>query len=177
MRRFLDRLYNAAGYLAAFFIFAIFVSMLATTSMRELGLRTGGWEDVVSWLTAAAAFLGLAHTFRYGDMVRVELMLSKMSPPMRRIFEIACLALGSVFVAYLAYSASAYVYQSWVNKEVAGGMIAVPIWIPQASFVFGSWLLFIAMIDELINVIRGDIPAYVRAAQERHARGDFSEDV
>jgi TRAP-type C4-dicarboxylate transport system permease small subunit len=177
MRRFLDRLYNAAGYLAAFFILAIFLSMLATTSMRELGLRTGGWEDVVSWLTAAAAFLGLAHTFRYGDMVRVELMLSKMSPGLRRIFEISRLAVGSVFVAYLAYSATAYVYQSWLNKEVAGGMIALPIWIPQASFVFGSWLLFIAMVDELVNVVRGDIPVYVRAAQERHARGDFSEDV
>ena len=58
MRRALDFLFDAAGVLAAFFVFAIFASMLATTTMRELGLRTGGWEDMVSWLTAAAAFFG-----------------------------------------------------------------------------------------------------------------------
>ena len=177
MRRFLDRLYDAAGYLAAFFIFAIFASMLATTTMRELGMRTGGWEDIVSWLTAAAAFLGLAHTFRFGDMVRVELLLSKMSPPRRRIFEIACLLIGSVFMAYLAYSATAYVYQSWLGGDVAGGLLVVPIWIPQASFVIGSWLFFIALVDELINVLRGDRPVYVRAAEERHARGDFRSPI
>jgi TRAP-type C4-dicarboxylate transport system permease small subunit len=177
MRRALNRLYDAAGYLAAFFVFAIFVSMLATTTMRELGLRTGGWEDVVSWLTAAAAFFGLAHTFRSGDFVRVELFLSKLSPPTRRWFELFSLSIATVFVAYLAVSTTAYVYGSWSGGDMAGGLLVIPIWIPQSSFVLGAWLLFGAVAEELYAVLRGETPCYVRAVQERHARGDFSEDV
>jgi len=38
VRKALDMLYNAAGYLAAFFVFAIFVLMIAQTVMRETGM-------------------------------------------------------------------------------------------------------------------------------------------
>jgi DNA replication protein DnaC len=34
-----------------------------------------------------------------------------------------------------------------------------------------------SVIDELVTVIRGRIPSSVAAVTERHARGDFSEDV
>ena len=56
-------------------------------------------------------------------------------------------------------------------------MIAMPLWIPQLSFVVGAMLLAIAVIDELVAVLRGETPSYVRAVEERHARGDFSEEV
>ena len=45
-RAALDRLYDAAGYLAAFFVFAIFVVMIGQTVMRELSMRTGGTDDI-----------------------------------------------------------------------------------------------------------------------------------
>ena len=177
MRRALDGLYAATGALAAACVLAIFVSMIATTVMRESGLRTGGWEDVVSWLTAAAAFFGLAHTFKHGDFVRVELLLSRLAPGPRRQFELVTLAIAAVFIAYLAWSTTAYVLESWRNGDMSGGLLVVPIWIPQSSFVIGAWLLFVAIVDELVIVARGRRPTYVTAVEERHARGDFTEDV
>ena len=33
------------------------------------------------------------------------------------------------------------------------------------------------VIDELVTVLKGGRPAYEIAIEERHARGDFSEDV
>lgn len=176
-RRALDRLYDAAGSLAALCVFAIFVTMIVTTLMRTAGLRTGGTDDVVSWLTAAAAFFGLAHTFKHGDFVRVQLLLESLSPPARRAFEIASLSIGTAFVGYIAWSATSYVLDSWRFGDMAGGLIAIPIWIPQSSFVAGSILLFVAMADELVRVLAGARPTYVTAVEERHARGDFSEDV
>jgi hypothetical protein len=53
----------------------------------------------------------------------------------------------------------------------------MPLWIPQLSFALGSVLLWIALLDELILVLQGQTPTYVREVQERHARGDFSSDV
>jgi TRAP-type C4-dicarboxylate transport system permease small subunit len=177
MRSFLDRLFGASGAIAALFVFTIFAVMIITSSMRMLGFNTGGSEDVVSWLTAAAAFFGMGHAFKHGDFVRVELLISKMSPGRRRFFEIITLSFGSLFTGYVAWSVCAYVWQIFKFNDLSQGLIVVPMWIPQLSIVIGSLLLFLAFIDELFRVIAGQKPSYVLAVEERHARGDFSEDV
>ncbi len=177
MRKFFDRLFDVTGAIAGTFVFVIFAAMIITSSMRMLGLNTGGSEDLISWLTAAAAFFGMAHAFKHGDFVRVELLLSKMRPPRRRFFEILTLAVGSFFTGYIAYSVSAYVWDSYKFKDLSQGLIVVPIWVPQLSIVIGSVLLCMAFVDELFRVIAGSKPSYVLAVEERHARGDFSEDM
>jgi TRAP-type C4-dicarboxylate transport system permease small subunit len=177
MRRFLEFMYDAAGALAAFFVFVIFAVMIGTSVFRELGWRTGGFEDIVSWLTAGAAFFGMAHTFKHGDFVRVGLLLENLSPARRRGFEIGTLLIGCLFTGYLAWSVTSYVYESYKINDMSGGLIVIPIWIPQCSIVIGSILFFVAMLDELVLVLQGARPTYVVAVEERHAKGDFSEDV
>jgi TRAP-type C4-dicarboxylate transport system permease small subunit len=177
MRRLLRWMYDAAAYAAAFFVCAIFVLMIAQSAMRGLGLPTGGINDVVGWLTAAAAFLAMAHSFRNGDFVRVTLVFDKVSARTARALEILCLLVAAVFVGYLAFWAARYTYQSWEFHDMPTGQVALPLWIPQLSFVAGALLFFIAVVDELFTALAGGTPTYVRAVQERHARGDYSEDV
>jgi hypothetical protein len=38
-------------------------------------------------------------------------------------------------------------------------------------------LFLVAVLDELVIVLLGDVPTYVRLVEERHAQGDFSSDV
>jgi TRAP-type C4-dicarboxylate transport system permease small subunit len=176
-RKLLDLSYDAAGYLAAFFVLGIFVLMIAQTVLREAGLKSGGMDDLVAWFCAASAFLAFAHTFRYGDFVRVTLLIGKLGPKGRRIQELAALACAALFTGYLAYWTVRYVYESWQYKEMSTGLLVVPIWIPQLSFVVGAILLFVAVVDELVRVALGRRPLYVTAQEERHARGDYSEEV
>ena len=54
----------------------------------------------------------------------------------------------------------------------------IPIWIPQLSFLFGVFIFFIAVVDDLVAVLQGRTPAYQLAEEERRVRGehgDFSE--
>jgi TRAP-type C4-dicarboxylate transport system permease small subunit len=177
VRRVLDFLYDAAGYLAAFCVFAIFAVMIGQTALRELGLRSGGGDDLVAWCCAASAFLAMAHTFRRGDFVRVQLLLDHLGPGARRAAELASLAAAACFCGYLAFWASRFVYESWLFHDMANGLIAIPLWIPQSSFVAGAVLLFVAVLEELVRVALGLTPSYVAAAEERHRRGDYSEDI
>jgi TRAP-type C4-dicarboxylate transport system permease small subunit len=177
MRRFLNFLYDAAGYLAAFFVFAIFVVMIGQTVMRELGMRTGGTDDIVAWMCAASAFLAMAETFKRGDFVRVGLLLEHLGPRTRQAFEIGSLAIATAFCGYLAFWAFRFTYESWQFNDMANGLIVIPMWIPQLSFVIGASILCVAVADEFLIVLRGRRPTYVTAVEERHARGDFSEDV
>lgn len=177
MRRFLDRLYYASGALGALFVLALCALMIAQSILREFGVRTGAVNDVVAWFCAAASFFSMAHAFKHGDFVRVTLLLESLSEAWRKRFEIAALLVGNIAVAYLAWWACKFTYESWEFNEVAQGLLPMPLWIPQMSFALGSVLLWIALFDELILVLQGQIPTYVREVQERHARGDFSSDV
>jgi TRAP-type C4-dicarboxylate transport system permease small subunit len=177
MRKKLILLFEFAGVLAALCVLAIFVIMIATTIMRETGIKTGGTDDVTAWLCASAAFLGLAATFRHGDFVRMSLVTEKLPSAAQRKVEVFCLLLATAFTAYIAYSICRFVYESYEFNDYANGLVAIPLWIPQAPFALGTVLLFIAVLDQAIHVICGHEPDYVIAVRERHARGDFSEDI
>jgi TRAP-type C4-dicarboxylate transport system permease small subunit len=60
---------------------------------------------------------------------------------------------------------------------VAQGLLRVPIWIPQMSFLLGVLIFLIAVVDELILVLRKQKPTYQIAEETRRAAGDFSETV
>ena len=175
MRRFLDRLYRASGALAALCLASICVLMLAQAVGREFGLLIRAADDITAWLCAASAFFALGHTFRHGELVRVGLFIDLLQPGARRIAEIVALSITGLFVGYMAVAVTRFVYASWQYKEVAQGLIRIPIWIPQLSFVFGVLIFLVAVLDELLAVLKRRKPAYQLADEDRRSRGDFSE--
>lgn len=177
VRKLLDGLYLAAGALAALMVLAVAVLMVAQSILREFHVATGAVNDVVAWCCAAAAFLAMAHAFKHGDFVRVTLTMEHLSPAWQRRFEIFSLSVGAVATGYLAYWANRYTYESWEFNDLAQGLLPLPLWIPQSSFALGSLLLFIAVVDEWVIVLRGGRPSYVVAVEKRHAEGDFSSEV
>ena len=177
MRRFLDRLYAASGVLAALCLAGICALMLAQALGREAGILIRGADDIVAWLTAACAFLALGYTFRHGELVRVGLWLERLGPRGRRSAELAALSVTAVFGAYMLWAISRFVYESWKFKEVAQGMIVIPIWIPQMSLVVGCAIFLVAVLDELCLVLQKQKPTYQVAEEARRAAGDYSETV
>ena len=177
MRRFLDRLYDAAGAAAAVCLASIAAVMLAQAAMREFGYLFRGADDIVAWLCAASAFLALGHTFRRGELVRVGIVIDHLPPRVRRPVGIGALFIALAFVVYMAYAVLRFVYESWAFKEVAQGLIQIPIWIPQMSFVLGVLVLLIAVVDEFIVMVGGGKPAFEAAEEDRRARKDFSESL
>jgi len=177
MRRWLNRLYDGSAYCGAFFVFAIFVVMIGGALTRPIGISLSGTDDLVSWMCAAAAFLPMASAFRRGDFVRMLLVIDQLPAARRRYAELLALLIALVACAALAGWAAFGVYESWRYDEMSIGLLVVPMWIPQLSFAIGTAVLLIAVIDELVAVMAGNRPAYQVAVDERHARGDFTEDL
>jgi TRAP-type C4-dicarboxylate transport system permease small subunit len=177
LRLGLDAVYMAAAVLGAVCVALICVLMVFQSLGREFGFNTGATNDIVAWLCAAAAFFTMAHAFKHGDFVRVTLVLETVNAKTRRVMELVSLAIALVAVAYLAWWACRFTYQSFEFKELAQGLLPIQIWIPQMSFALGSVLLLIAVLDEFVIVARGGVPTFVRLVAERHAKGDFSSDL
>jgi TRAP-type C4-dicarboxylate transport system permease small subunit len=162
MRVFLDRLYLYAGYLAGAFMVSIFVQMMLLSAGRPVGFNIPAADDFVSWSMAAMAFLGLAHTFRHGEMIRVGLLIDKLPEQSQHWVELGCLIIGTGFIGFFAYHAVKMNYQSYLFGDMSQGVVLVPMWIPQIGYSTGLIILLIAFVDELIHVARGNPPRYER---------------
>jgi TRAP-type C4-dicarboxylate transport system permease small subunit len=162
LRTFLDRLYLFSGYLAGLFLVAIFVLMMLLSAGRPLGLNVPAGDEIVSWCMAATAFLGLAHTFRSGEMIRVGLLIDRLEGRTRHAFEIISLVIGAGFIGFFAWHAAWMTYDSWRFNDMAQGVLAIPLWIPQLGYSGGLCILLIAFVDELVHVLRGFTPRYER---------------
>lgn len=160
IRRTLDLLYLAAGYLAGFFLVGIFVLMMLLSLGREVNLNVPSGDDFTAWSLVAMAFLGLAHTFRKGEMIRVGLLLERLRGRARRIAELVSLTIAAAFIAYFTWQAGKLAYDSWQFFDMSTGVVSVPLWIPQSGMVLGLAILLVAIAEEWVTVALGGKPTY-----------------
>ncbi len=156
MRSALDRLYLWSGYAAGVCLVATLSLMMFMAVGRGFGVNIPDGTDFASWTMAAMTFLGLAHTFKRGEMIRVGLLLEKLSGRPKHVAELVALTITLAFLIYFTWHAFDFVRVSHMTNEMSNGVIAVPIWLPQLSFLAGAILLSIAVLDELIHVLRGN---------------------
>lgn len=160
LRSVLDGLYLLAGYLAGLFLIVIFLLMMSLSLGREFGLNIPAGDDFAAWSMAALAFLGLAHTFKSGELIRVGLVLERWPSRARHVVELLCLLIGAAVVGFFAWYAVQMTYDSWRFNDISQGVVAVPLWIPQLGLAAGLVILSIAFLDELLHVLRGHAPRY-----------------
>jgi TRAP-type C4-dicarboxylate transport system permease small subunit len=177
LRRALDALYAASAGLAALALLGIFLVMMGQVALREMGRQFPAADDIVAYLCVASAFFALAQTFRRGELIRVGLVIERLSPAARRWQELGALTVAAVIVGYMTWWAFQDALFSWEIEDMAQGTVPIPLWIPKAMVPLGSGILLIAILDEALSVLRGRQPEYVRAAEERAAAGDFSAEV
>lgn len=160
MRRLLDGLYLCAGYAAAGCLVIIFLLMMVMAVGRQFGLNIPSGDDFAAWAMAAMAFLGMAHTFKRGEMIRVGLLLERLSGRTRQFFEALALTVAFGYLGYFTWHVFEYVRFSRQMNDMSNGVLAIPLWIPQLAFLAGLALLTVAVLDELIHVLRGNRPTF-----------------
>ena len=154
LRKFLDLLYNAAGYLAAFFMVGLLLMVLASVAGRLAGFQLRGSDAYAGYCMAAASFLALAHTLKRGEHIRVTLLFERFGGRFKRPLDLWCHAVGTFFCGVLAIYSVHLAWQSWTYNDVSQGNDATPLWIPQIGMALGAIVLAIAMVDDFVLLIR-----------------------
>lgn len=170
MRRALDNLYKLAGGLAAAFIMAIVALVFAQVCLNfadkvaaaitgtGLGLTIPSYADFTGFFLAASIFLALAYALREGGHIRVTLLLGRLPIPVQRRVETIVVAVALAMSAFASWYIILLVYESFEYGDRSSGMVSVPIWLPQLPVAFGLTIFTIALLDELVGLLRG-LPA------------------
>lgn len=159
IRGALDKFYQACGYLAAAFMVGIAVAIVLQIVSRMRGVTLDATEAAGLCL-AASTFFGLAHTFRRGAHVRINLIVDRLPAPIRRGVEIFNCLLGAVVVSFLAWHVGQLAVQSYQFNDISPGLLAMPFWIPQTGVAIGVIAFAVALIDELLWLLTGGRPRY-----------------
>ncbi|MFA7668997.1 MAG: TRAP transporter small permease [Burkholderiaceae bacterium] len=159
-RSLLNGLYGLCGVLACISLLAIAVIIGAQIIGRLFGVLVPSADDFAGYAMAASTFLGLAYTFRANGHIRVTLFTQRLSASKRRPAEIVVLILGIAIMGYFTWYNIGMAYTSYDFEELSQGLVPIPLWIPQAVLAFGTLLMAISMVDELIAVLSGRETTY-----------------
>lgn len=160
IRKALDKLYLASGILSAVSLASIAVIIIIQVVGRLLGILVPSADEFAGYALASSTFLGLAYTFRENGHIRINMLTRRLSRRHAHLAEIYALTLG---VAVLGYFSWYLIDMAWVSREfeeVSAGLIPVPLWIPQSVIAFGSTLMVVALVEELIKAVKGANPVY-----------------
>ena len=169
----IDRLGRLDGWIAGVCLIALTTLMIAEVVVSAVAnsvywLRGKGFDwlpadlpasvpnawEYSSYLMAASFTFGAAMTLRAGGHIRVTLLLARLSPPRRRVFEIVAAFAGMLLSSFLAYS---MVMFTWGSYERGATSINsdTPVWVPQALITFGIILLSLQFLARFLQAACG----------------------
>ncbi len=158
-QRFADWLSLACAYIAAACLIAMVLLVLAeiTTALlsRFIPAMPSGigfaWE-YSAYLMGAGFMFGGALTLRSGMQIRVELLLRAGNGRFERPLELFSSLIGALFLGVLAWSLTAFAWQSWVSVQVSGDTLT-PLWIPQGALALATAVFALQALARLLSCV------------------------
>lgn len=179
MRKALDALYGAAlvGACLAMVVIAtlVFVQVISRVldrivvffGMPRYGFIVPSLAEIGGFLFVAAAFLALPATLRAAGHVRVTLVLRYLGAAGDRIMTGLVLLVALGLTIFATWAVTVQTIASYSRGSVSYGIIAIPLWLPQAVMTLGLVLFAVALLDEFVSVLRGGEPAFRETERNR----------
>ena len=159
MRAFVHKLYQICGYAAGVFLAAIAVATLVQVVARQMGYAIETTE-LSGFCMAASTFLALAYTFVNGGHVRVGIISQLVGGSISRAVEIWCCVIGIAITGFAAFHMARFTLDTWRYGDLSPGLLAMPMWIPQAGVAFGLAMMCVGIIEQATLVLTGQEPDY-----------------
>ena len=86
----------------------------------------------------------------------IKIFLEKMGSRLKKIFELWCLSISSIFSGFLFFYFSKMLLISYKFQERSEGADEILIWIPQTSLAFGSFIFFVCILHHLFKAFKND---------------------
>lgn len=116
--------------------------------------------EISGYALAACIGLGMGYTVTTKANIRVDFMVAKLPPPLRRFFDLlasTALAVTAVALAYLTWTK---LQQTWTMDAKSTSTLQVPLFLPQGIWWVGFfWFGCVAVLTPLLAVfrlVRGD---------------------
>lgn len=141
------------GVLAAALLLVACLVVFWTVVVRYVFSASTVWQnEFVKYAIVAATLLGSPYVLMIGGHVGVDLFEERFNRQQRIIQRALAGAIGIVFCLVLAFGASRYFLEAWLNGWVTESVWAPPLWAVLAPFPIGILWLCLQYVAELYRV-------------------------
>ncbi len=139
------------------FLAALSIALLFILGLSEILLRTfAGYSLPVSleysgYLVAFSFFLGLGWTLSEGKHIRLALFEKQLGPA--RMLDLTATLLALVIVTVFTIALITWAAGSYTKGTVSFFPSATPLWIPQAIFSIGPFILTLSVLGRLLRLV------------------------
>ena len=152
--RWVGRLAQACGVLAALSIVAILAIVSTETVLRQFRASLLVTDEIAGYLNAAAIFFGLAWTLREGGFIRVELLYDRAAGHLKQALRWLIVLTATIFTALTLWVCSRQVIYAFTSDTRAVSVIETPEWIPQSVMVVGLAVLLLQLLAWIVDRVR-----------------------
>ncbi|MEO1790275.1 MAG: TRAP transporter small permease subunit [Pseudomonadota bacterium] len=136
--RMLDRVYAAAGVIAAIGMITILCLIVAQMVARWSSVAFPGSTDYAGYAMAATSFFALAHALTRGAHIRVSVFLN-MTEGTRFWLDALAMFMAAIIATYFARFAIKTNALSALINDRTQGQDMVPEWVLTTVQMFGTW--------------------------------------
>jgi len=156
MIKFIDRLTNNAGLLAAWMFFAIGMMITYEVVMRKVFNAPTVWADEMArFFQIWAVYLASAYVLKNRQLITVELFSTSRHKLTGRVLDFFTLAIIATFCGVAIWYGSAIVYESIEQGRNTSTMLGVPKWMTESAIPIAFALLLAQTIVEIIKLATG----------------------
>lgn len=142
------------GVVAGVLLFTAVLSVSHMVFVRYvLGQSTVWQTEYTTYAIVAATFLGAPWTLLVRGHVNVDLLPLAAGRRGRIVLEALSSLAALVFVLLLAYSAWFFFDEAWTFSWRSETVWSVPLWMPVAPMFFGTALLALQYVAELVRLV------------------------
>jgi len=144
-----------AAYLSGLIMVYMVIHVLVEIVLRVFFSKsTYVLDEFVAYATAAITFLSLSYALREDSLIRVNMLLIKVSGKLRWVLEFFSVSTMLVIVSSLTYYF--WIKTFWrdlTKSRVSESIAEVPLWIPEVFVLIGLILLFLQLFTMFLRLV------------------------
>ena len=108
-------------------------------------------DEVIGYGVAASTFLALGYSFEHGSLIRVGLLVGRLTGNARRALEIFCSLATLAVIGQLTWYIGLITWRSWQRGRVSSSIAEIPLWIPESLILLGAVIFCLQLIAYMLR--------------------------
>ncbi|QRF68863.1 TRAP transporter small permease subunit [Ponticoccus alexandrii] len=151
---------RAAAVVAALLVVGMVLHILLEIGLRMVDRSTFVLDEMVGYAIAGATFLSLGYAFEHSALVRVGLLVDRLSGRTRRVLETCCGLATLAVTTQIAWAIAKTAMRSFERGRTSSSIAEIPLWIPEAVCATGLAIFSLQILAWILRQIL-DLPGPV----------------
>ncbi len=150
---FLDRLSGFVGIICCLAILGMVLMISYEVIARYFFNEPTSWVTEYSlYIFVGTSFLAAAYAHVNDAHIRVEIVLNSLSNDKKQLLWQVSAWLGFFFVLLATWQMTLFVISEYIGGARAWGLMATPLWIPEAAVAVGLGFFALALLSEILKL-------------------------